>query len=60
MDQRVLQIAELGRRRDRLMRASKPDLAALECLADDYAAAGLAGIAADLYSRLEWFRVDLL
>ena len=56
----IIRIAELSRRRDQLMRAPKPDLEALERLADDYEAAGLSGSAADLYSRLEWNRVDLL
>ena len=57
MDQRMLLITELGRRQDQLMRASKPDLDAPERLADDYDAAGLYNIAADLASRLEWLRV---
>ena len=54
----MLLITELGRRQDQLMRASKPDLDALERLADDYEAAGLYRVAADLASRLEGFRVD--
>jgi hypothetical protein len=56
-DRRVHLIAELGRRQDQLLRARKPDLEALERLADDYDAAGLYNIAADLASRLEWLRV---
>ena len=56
-ERRRLLIAELGRRQDQLLRARKPDLEALERLADDYDAAGLYNIAADLASRLEWLRV---
>ena len=56
-DRRVHLIAELGRRQDQLLRARKPDLEALERLADEYDAAGLYNIAADLASRLEWLRV---
>ena len=58
MDRRVFLISELGRRQDRLLRAPKPDLDALERLADDYDAAGLYNIGAELASRLEWLRVD--
>ena len=57
-NQRILLIAELGRRQDQLLRAKKPDLGALERLADDYDAAGLYNIGAELASRLEWLRVD--
>ena len=57
-NQRILLIAELGRRQDQLLRAKKPDLGALERLADDYDAAGLYNIGAQLASRLEWSRVD--
>ena len=57
-NQRILLIAELGRRQDQLLRAKKPDLGALERLADDYDAAGLYNIGAQLASRLEWLRVD--
>jgi hypothetical protein len=56
-DRRVHLISELGRRQDQLLRARKPDLEALERLADEYDAAGLYNIAADLASRLEWLRV---
>jgi len=57
-NQRILLIVELGRRQDQLLRAKKPDLDALERLADDYDAAGLYNIGAELASRLEWLRVD--
>ena len=57
-NQRILLIAELGRRQDELLRARKPDLEALERLADEYDAAGLYNIAADLAGHLEWLRVD--
>jgi hypothetical protein len=56
-ERRKLLIAVLGRRQDQLLRARKPDLEALERLADEYDAAGLYNIAADLASRLEWLRV---
>ena len=53
-------ISELGRRQDQLLRLRKPDLEALERLADDYDAAGLPWIATRLASRLEWLRVESL
>ena len=56
-NQRILLIAELSRRQDELLRAKNPDLEALERLADDYDAAGLYNIGAELASRLEWLRV---
>jgi hypothetical protein len=56
MEQRILLIVELGRRRDRLLETPNLDLDALAVLAADYEAAGLPHAAADLRRRLEWYR----
>ena len=56
-DQRVHLISELLRRQDELLRARKPDLEAIERLADECDAAGLHIVAAGLASRLAWLRV---
>jgi hypothetical protein len=56
LEQRILLIADLGRRRDRLLESPELDLAALEALAADYEDAGLLCAAADLRRRLEWYR----
>jgi hypothetical protein len=56
-DRRIYLISELSRRQDQLLRARQPDLDALEQLADDYDAAGLHYVGAELASRLEWLRV---
>jgi hypothetical protein len=56
MEQRIQQIADLARRRDRLLESPGLDLAALEALVADYEAAGLVCAAEDLRRRLEWYR----
>jgi hypothetical protein len=56
IDQRIRLIAELGRRRDRILESPELDLQALEALAADYETAGLVSAAADLRRRLEWYR----
>jgi hypothetical protein len=56
LDQRMRQIAELGRLRDRLLESPVLDMPALEQLAADYEAAGLPSSAASLRRRLEWYR----
>ena len=56
LEQRILLIADLGCRRDRLLESPELDLAALEALAADYQAAGLLCASADLRRRLEWYR----
>jgi hypothetical protein len=56
LNQRMLQIAELSRVRDRLLESPILDLPALERLAADYEAAGLPSAAAALRRRLEWYR----
>ena len=56
LEQRILLIADLGRRRDRILESPQLNLAALEALAADYESAGLVCAAADLKRRLEWYR----
>jgi hypothetical protein len=56
MEQRIQQIADLARRRDRLLESPGLDLAALEALVADYESAGLACAAASLRRRLEHYR----
>jgi hypothetical protein len=56
LDQRMRQIAELGRLRDRLLESPILDLPALERLVADYEAAGLPSAAASLRRRLDWYR----
>ena len=55
LERRILLIADLGRRRDRILESPRLDLAALEALAADYEDAGLVYAAADLRRRLEWY-----
>ena len=56
MEQRIQLIADLGRRRDRLLESPGLDLQALAVLVADYEAANLPSAAADLKRRLEWYR----
>jgi hypothetical protein len=56
MEQRILLIADLSRRRDRILESPELDLAALETLAADYESAGLVCAAASLRRRLEHYR----
>ena len=56
LEQRILLIADLGRRRDRLLESPQLDLAALEALVADYEDAGLLCAAASLRRRLDWYR----
>jgi hypothetical protein len=56
LEQRILLIADLGRRRDRLLESPRLDLPALEALLRDYEAADLPCAAEDLRRRVEWYR----
>ena len=56
LEQRICLIAELGRRRDRILEAPEMDLEALAALAADYAAADMPCAAAALRRRLEWYK----
>jgi hypothetical protein len=56
LEQRILLIADLGRRRDCLLESPELDLAALEALLADYEAAGLVCAAADLRRRVVHYR----
>jgi len=55
MEQRIQGIAELGRRRDRILEAPAMDLDALAALVADYEAADMPCAAADLKRRLEHY-----
>jgi hypothetical protein len=56
LEQRLLLIADLGRRRDRLLESPRLDLPALEALLRDYEDAGLDCAAEDLRRRVEKYR----
>ena len=56
VEKRILMIADLGMRRDRILARRELDLEALAALAADYEAADLPAAAADLRRRLEWYR----
>jgi len=53
---RILLIADLARRRDRLLETPRLDLPALERLLEEYESAGLLYGAANLRRRLEHYR----
>ena len=53
---RILLIADLARRRDRLLESPELDLAALARLLADYESAGLPSAAADLRRRLQHYQ----
>jgi hypothetical protein len=55
MEERIRWIANLSRRRDRILEAPRMDLEALAVLASDYEAAHMPNAAADLGRRLEWY-----
>ena len=59
LEQRIQRIADLARRRDRLLEAPALDLPALRRLLAEYEAAGLVCAAADLRKRIEWYGVTL-
>ena len=57
MEQRIQGIAELGRRRDRILEAPAMDLDALAALVADYEAADMPSAAASLRRRLDHYRL---
>jgi hypothetical protein len=56
LEQRICLIADLARRRDRLLAAPSLDLSALAALLADYEAADMPCAAAELRRRLDWYR----
>jgi len=56
LEQRILLIADLGSRRDRVLEAPRLDLEALAVLAADYEIANMPCAAADLHRRLKYYR----
>jgi hypothetical protein len=55
LEARILLIADLGIRRDRLLESPVLDLEALRRLAQDYESAGLECAAADIRRRVKWY-----
>ena len=56
LQERILLIVDLSRRRDHILEAPELDLEALANLATDYEAADMPSAAADLRRRLDYYR----